>query len=156
MIIQRGRNTFLLPVIVGFSLFPFLFINITQASSFNGLPPLEDRDVIIDTFSSEFPSNFQFNSDQSLSFYPYLTNHQAAKSFALLLDGATSYDPWTIIINDQLLETCPIHCNGVAWYQIPSNFLRTGSNRFRLRPVSLQSPRLKGVLAFSLELLVWQ
>jgi len=81
MIIQRGRNTVLLPVIVGFSLFPFLFISFAQASSFNGLPPLEDRDVIIDTLSSEFPSNFEFDSDQSLSFYPYLTNHQAEKSF---------------------------------------------------------------------------
>lgn len=148
---QRTCNTVLSPLIVGFSLLAFLFTNSTQASSFGGLPPLENRDVIIDTLASESPCNFEFDSDRSLLFYPYLTNRQAAKSFALLLDGATSYDQWTIIINDHLLETDPIRCNEVAWYQIPSDFLRTGPNRFRLQPPSLQLPRLKGALAFSLE-----
>jgi aminopeptidase N len=148
---QHAYETVSLSLIVALALLPILFITFAQGSSCNGLPPLEDRDVIIDTFSSESLLKVEFDSDQSLLFYPYLTNHQAAKSFALLLDGATFDDQWTIIINDHLVETSPIQCNGVAWYQIPSNFFRAGYNLLRLRPLSLQSPHLKRVLAFSLE-----
>jgi aminopeptidase N len=118
------------------------------------LPPgieLDGRDVLITRQAPEGRASLAAGEASAMTFSASLDERQAAKFYALRVDGGVPEGGWDITINGRRLDIDPLHTAEGLWYQIAPMYLRAGENLFEVADPTGQPLSVTGLDGFSLE-----